>query len=154
MIGSILFILRLLLVCSLYIFLGWVIWILWQDLRKSASAQFSAHLAQINLVVHAGEDANILSFRSSEVVIGRDPACDCPLDDPAISARHARLSYHHNQWWVEDLHSRNGTLLNQVLVKEPVVITAGDKLQCGPVVMEIMLGESAGTPPGSEHEQG
>ncbi|MBN2548977.1 MAG: FHA domain-containing protein [Anaerolineales bacterium] len=140
--GPVLFLLRLLLVGALYAFLGWVIWILWQDLRKSATAQLPPHLAQIDLVVRAGGAAKTLSFRMPEVVIGRDPACDCVLEDAAISARHARLSYHHNQWWVEDLHSRNGTHLNQMPVNEPVVVTTGDQLQCGPVILDIVLGES------------
>jgi len=53
------------------------------------------------------------------------PVCD------SISARHARLSYHHNQWWLEDLGSRNGILLNQVRLQMPTVVTSEDEFLCG-----------------------
>ena len=36
------------------------------------------------------------------------------------------LTYRQSQWWIEDLHSTNGTFLNQEAVLEPVVITDGD----------------------------
>ncbi len=50
-----------------------------------------------------GQVSQIRRFIQAEVTIGRDPACECPVADEAVSARHARLSYHHNQWWLEDL---------------------------------------------------
>jgi pSer/pThr/pTyr-binding forkhead associated (FHA) protein len=75
------------------------------------------------------------------VIIGREAVCDCRLDDPTVSNRHARLSYHHSQWWVEDLRSRNGTFLNGEPVQEPVVIIGGDNLRCGQVSIDVTLGK-------------
>jgi len=91
----------------------------------------------------AASSAAIYRFTSSEVFIGRDPASECRLDDKTISARHARLAYHHGQWWVEDLQSRNGTSLNGVPVSTPVVLTSGDQLQCGACTFSVILGEDA-----------
>jgi hypothetical protein len=44
--------------------------------------------------------------------IGRDGSCDVNLDDPLTSRRHAAVDYQDGLWWVIDLQSRNGTLLN------------------------------------------
>ena len=43
--------------------------------------------------------------------IGRDVACEVHLDDPLISRRHAEISHVEGLWWVRDLGSRNGTML-------------------------------------------
>lgn len=50
-------------------------------------------------------------FTDAEIIIGRDPNSQLTIVNEMVSAQHARLSYHHNQWWVEDLHSTNGTFL-------------------------------------------
>ncbi|MFU8774027.1 MAG: FHA domain-containing protein, partial [Anaerolineales bacterium] len=56
-------------------------------------------------------------------------------------AQHARLSFHHNQWWIEDMGSKNGTFLNQQFVATPLVVTSGDELLFGQVRIIVMLGE-------------
>ncbi|MHC5111629.1 MAG: SpoIIE family protein phosphatase [Planctomycetota bacterium] len=46
------------------------------------------------------------------LVMGRDSACDVWIDDPAASRRHARFSQTAEGFSVEDLNSKNGTLVN------------------------------------------
>jgi pSer/pThr/pTyr-binding forkhead associated (FHA) protein len=75
----------------------------------------------------------------AEILIGRDPACDCQLDDMTVSAHHAKLEYHHNQWWVEDLGSTNGTYLNQENINTATVLAPGDELQIGQVTLKVDL---------------
>jgi pSer/pThr/pTyr-binding forkhead associated (FHA) protein len=65
-----------------------------------------------------------------------------PLDDKTVSARHARLAYHHGQWWLEDLRSRNGTFLNTKAVHEPLVLATGDEVQFGSLKFLVLLDES------------
>jgi pSer/pThr/pTyr-binding forkhead associated (FHA) protein len=76
-------------------------------------------------------------FSTPEVMIGRDPACDVALDDPTVSNNHARLSYHHGQWWLEDLQSTNGTFLNGQAVSAAQVVTGGDVVRCGQVELRL-----------------
>jgi pSer/pThr/pTyr-binding forkhead associated (FHA) protein len=64
------------------------------------------------------------------------------LDDPTVSNTHARLSYHHGQWWLEDLRSTNGTFLNDEAVASPLVVTDGDVVRCGQVQFTLAPGES------------
>jgi len=50
-------------------------------------------------------------------VIGRDAACGLRLDDPMVSRQHARVRLERGVWLLEDLGSRNGTLLDGALVE-------------------------------------
>jgi FHA domain len=45
--------------------------------------------------------------------IGRDEGCELHLDDPLISRRHVEISHNDTSWWITDLGSSNGTLLDQ-----------------------------------------
>ncbi|HSN71177.1 MAG TPA: FHA domain-containing protein [Steroidobacteraceae bacterium] len=44
--------------------------------------------------------------------IGRDADCDLRFDDPLISRHHADIARQDELWWLRDLGSRNGTLLD------------------------------------------
>lgn len=44
--------------------------------------------------------------------LGRDESCEIHLDDPMVSRRHAEVIHAEGRWWVQDLGSRNGTLLD------------------------------------------
>lgn len=45
--------------------------------------------------------------------IGRDEGCELHLDDPLISRRHVEVSHTNGSWWITDLGSSNGTVLDQ-----------------------------------------
>lgn len=47
-----------------------------------------------------------------DFLIGRDDSCDLHLDDPMISRRHAEISFADGLWWIRDLGSRNGTMVD------------------------------------------
>lgn len=137
--GPILLVLRIAIVISLYAFLGWGLWLLWQDLRRQSRSLSEPVSPALLLALQDGDQPMMYRFTSPEVTIGRDPTCECRLEAPTISARHARLSFHHSQWWIEDLHSRNGTFLNDEPVRGQVVITTGDSLRCGSLVFTITI---------------
>jgi pSer/pThr/pTyr-binding forkhead associated (FHA) protein len=138
--GQILLVLRILLAASLYTFLGAALFVLWRDLKRQAEILAASQSPPLTLLVKDGPTP--FHFTKPEVIIGRDPTCDATLVDQTVSTEHARLSYHHNQWWLEDLQSTNGTFINEEQVTAPLVITTGDLLRCGQVVMSIRVGES------------
>lgn len=138
--GPVLLILRLILILSLYAFLGFAIYTLWNDLKKRMEKPLTSPVQQIILTgAEINGGLSTYKFESESVVIGRDPLSDLHIDDSTISAQHCKLVYHHGQWWVEDLRSTNGTFLNQELVSEPFVITDGDVLRCGKVSFTISI---------------
>jgi pSer/pThr/pTyr-binding forkhead associated (FHA) protein len=139
--GPILLVLRIASVVVLYAFLAFAFWILWQDLRRQSVLLSSPQSLPLTLILHTEGEPISFHFTSPEVTIGRDPACNCYLDNHTVSGQHARLSFHHNQWWVQDLHSRNGTFLNQQLVSEPLVIASGDQIRCGQAIFQVLMSE-------------
>lgn len=140
--GPIFLVLRIALSVALYAFLGWAFYTVWKDLRRQSSPQASSHTPSLSLTIMTEDEPQVLQFSGSEIIVGRDPVSDCHLMDQTISARHTRLVYHHKQWWVEDLHSTNGTFLNQEPVTESVVITSGDQLRCGQVILNVSIEDS------------
>jgi len=136
--GPILLGLRLALIVILYAFLGGALYLLWQDLRRQSEMLTWRQIPPIALRQPDAEGGQEYRFARSEVLIGRDPTCDLPIADVTVSSRHARLSFHHQQWWLEDLGSRNGTFLNEQAVTEQTVVTGGDELCFGQVRMQVV----------------
>src|SRR5687768_16475256 len=60
------------------------------------------------------------------VVIGRSSSSDLPLADRFLSRHHARIVRDGDRYLVEDLGSRNGTLLNGSPVMAPTPLTPGE----------------------------
>ena len=88
--GPVVLALRILLAGSLYAFLGWAFISLWRDIKQQGELLSSRKVPPISLAITRGElAAQARHFTQSEVTIGRDSACECPVDDEAISARHA-----------------------------------------------------------------
>lgn len=70
-------------------------------------------------------------------IIGRERTlADIVLDDPNISRKHARLAFDGQNWHIIDLHSTNGTLVNEIDVDE-CVLRDGDLLTMGLLTLEF-----------------
>ena len=138
--GSIVLALRLIIAIALYGFLGWALVFLWREVQKQSIALAIRRVPGISLTVRHGSDTPILKyFAQPDITLGRDPGCDIPLMDDTVSTRHAKLAYHHGQWWLEDLASMNGTALNGTMVNMPTVITSGDEIACGSTSLVVTL---------------
>jgi hypothetical protein len=123
-------ILRLLISGLLFCFLGWAFWTIWQDVKALSKKVSQPDMPKILL---SAENNPLISgsFTLPEILIGRDPACNLRLNENSISGRHSKISYHHNQWWIEDLNSTNGSFLNGELVRIPLVLADNDQLRLG-----------------------
>jgi len=73
-----------------------------------------------------------------EMVIGRSGNSDVVINDSFASTRHARVYEKDGQYWLEDLGSTNGTFLNGVQLKKPVVLADGDGLKVGGVTFRFV----------------
>jgi hypothetical protein len=141
--GSIVLALRLVTTLALFAFLGWALYSLYRDVQRQSLMIAHRRVTGISITVRQGGEQSILKhFVQPEIVFGRDPGSDIPLMDDTASARHAQLSYHHGQWWLEDLASTNGTFLNNTPITMPTVITSGDEIRCGGSSMSIALSEN------------
>ena len=140
MIASVVLALRLILAIALYCFLGWALLTLWQELQQQANRLSIQRKPNITIEIKVGQKKVSQShFSQAEVIIGRDTNCDLAVADEALSAHHARMIYHHGQWWLEDLNSTNGTFLNREKLSVPAVVITGDEFKCGNTLFNIRI---------------
>ena len=145
--GLIVLVFRILLALALYGFLGWAFWTIWLDLKQTGS---QTALRQIRTIRIEGKIKGLVpffkSFTQPEVILGRDQTCDITLEDESVSAHHAKLSFHHGQWWLEDLVSTNGTRLNRFKLTTATVVTSGDEIKCGKVHLTVNFDDKSFIP--------
>jgi hypothetical protein len=65
------------------------------------------------------------------VTLGRSRDCDCVLDEPSVSRRHAELRREAGRWLLRDLGSRNGTRVNGVRLLDEAEVGPGDQVSLG-----------------------
>ncbi len=141
MIGIVFLLLRLVLVGLLYAFLLWALYILWNDLRMQTLALQAPQIPPLTLEVTNLLEEQPATFDIPEILIGRSAAANYTIRNETVSSQHARLTYHHHQWWVEDLKSTNGTFLNGERIVSPTVVMNGDELRCGQVNIRVTMEE-------------
>ncbi|HUJ58625.1 MAG TPA: sigma 54-interacting transcriptional regulator [Kofleriaceae bacterium] len=73
----------------------------------------------------------------AEIVFGRTANSDVAIDHEAVSRRHAVVRRRGEVVVVEDLDSRNGTLVNGAPIKAPRRVTAGDVVTVGPAIAVV-----------------
>ncbi len=71
------------------------------------------------------------------VLLGRGPLADLELKDPAVSRRHALVSWAEERCFVSDLQSGNGTYVNGERVRDPVQLGEGDEVRVGSTCLEF-----------------
>ena len=65
------------------------------------------------------------------LLIGRSPSAAISLSDPTASRVHARIERRGVDAYVEDLGSRNGTLLNGTSLDREALLHPGDRVRIG-----------------------
>ena len=139
----ILFLLRLAGAIFLLAFVGAVGWFIYQDMQLTAKSLAQVGQVRGQLVVavsESGEPEVGVTYPLLIVThIGRSQNNTIVLDDGYTSSRHAMITWRGQQWWLEDLGSRNGTLLNGVELEETAVVSSGDLITIGTVQFELTL---------------
>lgn len=72
---------------------------------------------------------------ADKIQIGRSSSNTVVIDDPNASRIHAELITRDGEWWVIDLDSTNGTLVNESTIKEHR-LTPGDRIKIGATELE------------------
>ena len=77
-------------------------------------------------------------------LLGRDVRLHIPVTDKYVSRRHARIFYRDGSWFIEDLNSSNGTLVNgeNIKGKGAVKLNDGDEIIVGSTVIKVEMEES------------
>ncbi len=135
------FLFRLVLVIFSYIFLAWIVYTVFADLKNNIKIKKEKNIPPIILISQIEDEKLTKRFRQAEIILGRDPTADFPLKDETISLRHCKISYHNKQWWVEDLASTNGTSLNNDPIKRETILTNDDQLLLGKLEVLVRINQ-------------
>jgi phosphoserine phosphatase RsbU/P len=71
----------------------------------------------------------IVELTGERLIIGRHPNCEIVLDNGAVSRYHAQILVSHGHYFLEDLRSRNRTLLNDEALEGRVELNDKDSIK-------------------------
>jgi len=92
-------------------------------------------------IVPAHGDPFDQTLEGDSLIVGRSSAAELVLADRFLSRKHARLFQDNGSWMVEDLGSRNGTLINGVRIEEPTKLKADDEIRLSGSVIMVRSGD-------------
>lgn len=100
------------------------------------------------MVVKGSCPGQLLELLGERMVMGRHPSCQILLDNAAVSRNHAQILENHGTYYIEDLRSRNGTLLNGKTIQGRTELKDGDEIR----VCEVVLRFFQGLPPAPDEK--
>jgi pSer/pThr/pTyr-binding forkhead associated (FHA) protein len=137
----ILLILRIFGALLLLCFLGLIAWFMYRDIQITTEIDSRVSKPNGSLRILSSEIDGVeagSNFSLSVVTgIGRSPANRIVLDDEYVSNNHSLISWNGELWMLEDLGSRNGTLLNNLPIDRQTVIVAGDEITIGRTILSV-----------------
>lgn len=121
-------------------------------LSADTVASQPAPLRQLVLEIVGSDGTSREVPLSAPLEVGRDPAAGLVLDDQLVSRLHVRLTPGAEQVTIEDLGSRNGTVVNGTAIEAPTVAGPGDRVVVGETT--IVVGVAAAAAPVPEAPAG
>lgn len=91
------------------------------------------------VVIYGSDLGKRLQLGTEQLECGRSMQCDVPLDDDAVSRRHAVIRWTGSGYQLRDLGSTNGTYVNDVAVQERM-LRDGDQIKIGRSIFKFMQG--------------
>ncbi|WP_129347327.1 GGDEF domain-containing protein [Sorangium cellulosum] len=91
------------------------------------------------VVIYGTELGRRIPLGTGAIECGRSIQTDIPLDDEAVSRRHARISWSGGSYVVRDLGSTNGTYVNDACVDERS-LRDGDQVKIGRTIFKFIQG--------------
>jgi pSer/pThr/pTyr-binding forkhead associated (FHA) protein len=120
-----------------------IVWFIYQDMQATAAQLINRQRQRGVLRVIASDAQPELVGREFPLLlvtsIGRAAHSAIVLDDGYASSEHALVSLRGRQWQLEDLGSRNGTLLNGVKLEGAAVVSSGDVIAIGDTQLKLTL---------------
>ena len=95
-----------------------------------------------------------IALRSGENVIGRDDAAALWIDDALVSRHHARIVIDETGAVLEDLGSKNGTLLRGKRIGSPARLVDEDLITIGPASMIFRMLHQTGSTASAKQPEG
>jgi hypothetical protein len=95
----------------------------------------------IRLIANTGPaQGSVFDIGETGATLGRLPENSICLTDGRLSRHHARIDFRDNGYWLSDLGSQNGTLVNDHPLSDAHRLQEGDSIELGTTRMTVMLG--------------
>ncbi|MGQ9909435.1 MAG: FHA domain-containing protein [Candidatus Flexifilum sp.] len=101
---------------------------------EAASADPERHYSFRIMMTHGVITGKIFELTDPIITLGRDLTNDIVIQDPEVSRYHLRLRRIRHGYSIEDMGSTNGTFVNGVLLKNPVILNHDDVVKLGSTV--------------------
>ena len=85
------------------------------------------------------------ALSQGEHIVGREPGVTVWLDSPRVSRHHARVVVNGTAATIEDLGSKNGTIVRGARISSPVGLESGDEIRIGPFRLSFRVGSGQAT---------
>lgn len=141
----VLFLLRLLSALLLLTFLGGMAWLVYTDMALTADLlkKQNQPVGQLHIIASDNPHLSVGTILPLYTLtrIGRAASSHLVIDEQYVSAQHALIMQQGSQLWLTDLHSSNGTRLNDLLLSdgETAVISHGDLIGIGSIQLRLVL---------------
>nr|HEX4317100.1 sigma 54-interacting transcriptional regulator [Kofleriaceae bacterium] len=120
-------------------------------ITNAAAARPGVRSAQLRVI--DGPDRGLeRDLRAPGVTIGSDPSCDVVLTDGWVSRRHCSIAPTPTGFAIEDLGSKNGTVIDGVAIGK-VVAPPGVVLRIGKTLVQVMPADEVVDIPPSTRER-
>src|SRR6266849_6267945 len=97
------------------------------------------------LIIHEGERAGQRwTIQGDNLLVGRGTECDLVLLERQISRQHIKIKVVGEQYYIEDLDSKNGTWVNGQQLKGERPLKDGDEIQVA-LAVKLAFVESEAT---------
>jgi pSer/pThr/pTyr-binding forkhead associated (FHA) protein len=135
-------VLRVLIIVIIYIIIFWALRIMYKDIkggnrRRRASRQLGLE------VIKVGDNKSNLKVGSvipihSKMTVGRKEDNLLVLHDQYVSGHHAVIFIKNNEYFIKDLDSTNGTLLNGTRLDKVLALNVDDEIIIGEYVFKVI----------------
>ena len=134
-------VLRLLIIVIIYIIKFWALRIMYKDIKGGNRRRVSRQLGLE--VIKVGDNKSNLKVGSvipihSKMTIGRREDNLLVLHDQYVSGHHAVIFIKNNEYFIKDLDSTNGTLLNGKRLDKVLTLKLDDEIIIGEYIFKVI----------------
>lgn len=105
-----------------------------------AKGDVNVNLVYLKAVEGPMKDEHFVVKCDQSFLIGRSKGANvCILEDSYVSRSHAKIFLHNGEMVIEDMASKNGTYLNNQLLKERKELKIGDEIRIGKSLLKVVM---------------
>lgn len=90
-------------------------------------------------VLEGAKAGTKIAVKKDEFVIGRSQGAHLCVGSSSVSRKHCAITRHDGKVFIQDLGSRNGTIVNDKKIHDRVELTGGEELGIGSLKLQITL---------------